>query len=146
MAYTSTSKSERLTSAVWECFGYKRAKEQTWVTSKKCKKRTVTTKGGNTTNLFYHLKQRHPVKYDESHKSHKESSTATVTSAPEVFSVFLSNCREYHDPRKLPRNVWIPSPTSSWAPHPGRNAACGVAEGWHRETRTVIWQFLLFVK
>lgn len=33
-------------------------------TSVMCKK-TVTTKGANKINLFHHLKQKHPVEYEE---------------------------------------------------------------------------------
>lgn len=64
------------TSVVWNWFGYKRAdKEQTTVICKQCKN-TVISKGGNTSNLFHHLKHRHPVQYEECQKAREESSTA----------------------------------------------------------------------
>ena len=60
------------TSVVWKWFGYKRSDvQQTTVICEKCKK-TVPTKGGNTTNLFHHLKQKHLLEYEESQISRQE--------------------------------------------------------------------------
>lgn len=48
-----------VTSIEWKWFGYKRSDlQQSTIFSKICKQ-TVTAKGGNTTNLFHHLKQKH---------------------------------------------------------------------------------------
>ena len=57
---------------MWRWFGYKRSDvQQTTAICKKCKK-IVTTKGGNTTKLFPHLKLKHPVEYEESKRSYQE--------------------------------------------------------------------------
>lgn len=59
------------TSIVWKWFGYKRSDlQKSTIFCKICKK-TVTTNGGNTTNLF-HLKQKHTVEYNQAMKVHKE--------------------------------------------------------------------------
>lgn len=55
----------KVTSIVWELFGYRRSDAQeTMVKCKKLKK-TVTAKRGNSTNYFNHLKQKHPLLYEE---------------------------------------------------------------------------------
>ena len=65
-----------------------------------CKKKTVTAKGGNSTNWFHHLEQKHPVECKERQKSHKRSSTAIVSSKPIFFSILL-----YHQGQLYPRNT-----------------------------------------
>lgn len=61
----------------WKWFGYARSDVQQSTVTFKCEK-TVTTKGSNTTNVFYHLNHKQPVEYEE-------TSTAVVSSKPKVF-------------------------------------------------------------
>lgn len=65
--------------------------QQTTVMCDQCKK-TVTTEGGNTANLFQHLK----VEYGESQWSGEGSSAATVTSKPNIFFSTSSYHQGYH--------------------------------------------------
>ena len=52
-------------SVVWRCFGFlKSDTKQSSVYCKLCRAH-VPTKIGNTTNLFHHLKQRHPFEHGE---------------------------------------------------------------------------------
>ena len=53
-------------SVIWKWFGFlSNDKEQSDVRCKLCRKQ-VATKTGNTTNLFYHLKQNHAMEHAES--------------------------------------------------------------------------------
>ncbi|XP_053506474.1 E3 SUMO-protein ligase ZBED1-like [Ictalurus furcatus] len=55
-------------SVVWKWFGYLSSdKLQVSVRCKMCR-RAVPTSSGNTSNLFHHLKQFHPIEYSESQK------------------------------------------------------------------------------
>ena len=57
------NKSGKVSSPVWEFFGYyKSDRSQTNVVCKLCKT-VVPTKTGNTTNLFYHLSRAHPLEH-----------------------------------------------------------------------------------
>lgn len=56
-------KKGKVSSPVWEFFGYyKSDTSQTKVVCKLCKT-VVPTKAGNTTNLFYHLSRAHPLEH-----------------------------------------------------------------------------------
>ncbi|XP_067270785.1 E3 SUMO-protein ligase ZBED1-like [Pseudorasbora parva] len=87
------------TSTIWNWFGYRKSDvEQTTVICKLCKK-TVATKGGNTSNLFHHLKHKHKPEYDENMKmrEEKESSKPKVKTFPtqtKIASAF-ANCIPY---------------------------------------------------
>lgn len=78
------------TTVVWKGFGCKKRSDQMYKkkTKKKniaiCKtcRKTVRTKGSHIVNLFYHLNQKHPLKYTGTQKSREESSTAIVGSKP----------------------------------------------------------------
>lgn len=56
------------TSIIWSWFGFKVSdSEQKNIICKICRA-TVTAKRGNTSNLFYHLKTKHVVEYEESQR------------------------------------------------------------------------------
>ena len=56
------------TSIIWKWFGFQRSdSQQSTVFRRQCK-HVVQAKGGNTSNLFHHLKQRHMEKYEEASK------------------------------------------------------------------------------
>ena len=62
------TKKKNNSSVIWSCFGFRiEDEQQSDVICKACRK-PVTTKGGNTTNLFSHLQQSHKLLYEESVK------------------------------------------------------------------------------
>ncbi len=66
---------------VWKYFGFKRADvAQTTVICKTCLQ-PVTCKGGNTSNLFSHLKNKHIVQYNQCQKIREETSVAVTSNA-----------------------------------------------------------------
>ncbi|XP_070404472.1 E3 SUMO-protein ligase ZBED1-like [Nothobranchius furzeri] len=71
-------------SIIWNWFGFSPDdKEQRNVICKVCKE-SVKASDGNTTNLFNHLKRRHPKQYNESQlaaKAKKPAATAAAASA-----------------------------------------------------------------
>ena len=74
----------RVTSVMWKWFAYEGSDvQQTMVICKRCMK-TVTTKGGNTTNLFDDLKRKE-----------------------RFFSILLSHCHEYCCRRRILKNIVI---------------------------------------
>lgn len=61
-------KKGKTNSAVWKWFGFQRSdKQQVSVCCKICR-RVVPSSGGNTTNLFHHLKSMHSIEYAECQK------------------------------------------------------------------------------
>ncbi|XP_058616584.1 uncharacterized protein LOC131530377 isoform X2 [Onychostoma macrolepis] len=86
-ASTSEEKSDEMVdkrgktnSVVWKWFGYLRSdKLQVSACCKMCR-RVVPTSSGNTSNLFHHLKQFHPIEHSESQKMrhHKSLSQQRV--------------------------------------------------------------------
>lgn len=65
------------TSVVWRYFGYLQSdKKQSSVHCKLCR-RHVPAKSGNTTNLFHHLKQYHPLEHAESKKLQPQTSAVS---------------------------------------------------------------------
>uniref|UniRef100_A0AAR2K029 BED-type domain-containing protein n=1 Tax=Pygocentrus nattereri TaxID=42514 RepID=A0AAR2K029_PYGNA len=87
-------------SVVWRWFGYKISDTlQTAVICKICKKQIIT-KGGNTSNLFHHLrKKKHPCQYEESQKSREESPASKVSNAnpgkQHSITASLESCTPY---------------------------------------------------
>lgn len=70
------------TSAVWKYFGFlKSDKKQSSVRCKLCR-RPVPTKSGNTTNMFHHLKQYHPLEHTECKKIQSQTSAGKVSRPP----------------------------------------------------------------
>ncbi|KAK0152104.1 hypothetical protein N1851_006515 [Merluccius polli] len=66
-------------SIIWNWFGYDKSDmEQTSALCRVCKK-TVISKGGNTTNFFHHLKHQHKPEYDESLKMRTDAAKATAS-------------------------------------------------------------------
>lgn len=76
-------------SVVWKWFGYRTSdKLQVSACCKMCR-RVVPTSSGNTSNLFHHLKQFHPIEHSESqkmrywqHKSLSQPETIPPSSSP----------------------------------------------------------------
>ncbi|CAL9689321.1 unnamed protein product [Knipowitschia caucasica] len=65
------------TSVVWSWFGFRPSDtRQNTIFCKICK-RSVVAKGGNTTNLFHHLKQKHLLEYNKAVKAREEASAST---------------------------------------------------------------------
>uniref|UniRef100_A0AAR2KWN2 BED-type domain-containing protein n=1 Tax=Pygocentrus nattereri TaxID=42514 RepID=A0AAR2KWN2_PYGNA len=86
-------------SVVWRWFGYKISDTlQTAVICKICKKQ-IMTKGGNTSNLFHHLRQKHPCQHEESQKSREESPASKVSNAnpgkQHSITASLESCTPY---------------------------------------------------
>ncbi|KAK7938916.1 hypothetical protein WMY93_002242 [Mugilogobius chulae] len=66
------------TSVIWSWFGFRPSDlEQNIVFCKTCR-RTVVAKGGNTSNLFHHLKQKHNSEYSKAVKARDEASADVV--------------------------------------------------------------------
>lgn len=81
------------TSVVWNYFGFTLADtEQTAVICKECKK-PVISKGGNTSNLFHHLKHQHPCLYQNCMKVWEESLAANITQTKERKLVSMASSR-----------------------------------------------------
>lgn len=73
-------------SVVWRYFGYlKSDQKQNSVHCKLCRKH-VHTKTGNTTNLFYHLKQCHPLEHTQC-KTQQSQSKASACGVSKLSSV-----------------------------------------------------------
>ncbi|KAL1268564.1 hypothetical protein QQF64_033927 [Cirrhinus molitorella] len=68
------------TSVIWNWFGFKSSDtEQTSVICKVCR-RVVTARGGNTSNLFHHLKNMHAREYEEATRAKTSASGTSSTS------------------------------------------------------------------
>ena len=69
------------TSIIWSWFGFKVSdSEQKNIICKICRV-TVIAKKGNTSNLFYHLKTKHVVEYEESQRMRKATQTPSESSS-----------------------------------------------------------------
>ena len=74
-------------SVVWRYFGYLESdKKQSGVHCKLCRQH-VPTKTGNTTNLFHHLKQYHPLEYAEGKKLQSQTSASGPSTSTGPVSV-----------------------------------------------------------
>ncbi|XP_040278097.1 E3 SUMO-protein ligase ZBED1-like [Bufo bufo] len=68
------------TSVIWTWFGFKKSDvEQKNIICKVCRA-TIIAKRGNTTNLFHHLKMKHPLEYQDSQKLRPPPQTASQSS------------------------------------------------------------------
>ncbi|XP_041093515.1 E3 SUMO-protein ligase ZBED1-like [Polyodon spathula] len=89
-------------SAVWAFFGFKSTDvKQTTILCKKCWN-VVPAKGGNTSNLFHHLRHRHPVEYRkciEKRSSDKPGKHAAIENLTSV-SESVSNVAPYEPDSK----------------------------------------------
>lgn len=81
MASQLVTKSKSTKSAVWAFFGFEgdeegKPKQEDIAICRICE-RKVSAKGGNTSNLLSHLKNHHPLKYNEVKKAGQSSSTSS---------------------------------------------------------------------
>ncbi|KAI2662030.1 E3 SUMO-protein ligase ZBED1 [Labeo rohita] len=78
------------TSVIWNWFGFKSSDtEQTSVICKVCR-RVVTARGGNTSNLFHHLKNTHAREYEEATRAKTSASGTSSTSGARPKTTQLS--------------------------------------------------------
>ncbi|KAL1252179.1 hypothetical protein QQF64_019975 [Cirrhinus molitorella] len=78
------------TSVIWNWFGFKSSDtKQTSVICKVCR-RVVTARGGNTSNLFHHLKNTHAREYEEATRAKTSASGTSSTSGARPKTTQLS--------------------------------------------------------
>lgn len=85
--------SENKHGGIWNQFGYRKSdKDQTAIICKVYRK-TVGTKSRNTSNLFYYVKHRHKLKYEERPKMREtmKASTENGLKGKKIASV-IANC------------------------------------------------------
>ncbi|XP_058874176.1 E3 SUMO-protein ligase ZBED1-like isoform X1 [Acipenser ruthenus] len=89
-------------SAVWAFFGFKSSDfKQSTILCKKCWK-VVPAKGGNTSNLFHHLRHRHPMEYSkciEKRSSDKPTKHSVIENQTPI-SESISNVAPYEPDSK----------------------------------------------
>ncbi|XP_054593066.2 E3 SUMO-protein ligase ZBED1 [Nothobranchius furzeri] len=89
------------TSVVWNWFGFRPSDtQQSTIFCRRCK-RAVAAKGGNTTNLFHHLKQKHFLEYNKAVKARKDASPSTSAVvrpkklAQQTIGTAINSCTPY---------------------------------------------------
>ncbi|XP_019206021.1 zinc finger BED domain-containing protein 1-like [Oreochromis niloticus] len=94
------------TSVVWKWFGFRPSDtHQSRIFCRTCK-RAVLAKGGNTTNLFHHLKQKHFLEYKKAVKAREELSASTSEvvrpkkMTQQTIDVALNSCTPYDKSNK----------------------------------------------
>ncbi|KAL3972516.1 desumoylating isopeptidase 1 [Sarotherodon galilaeus] len=94
------------TLVVWKWFGFRPSDtHQSTIFCRTCKQ-AVVAKGGNTTNLFYHLKQKHFLEYKKAVKAREELSASTSEvvrpkkMTQQTIDIALNSCTPYDKSNK----------------------------------------------
>nr|XP_054606785.1 E3 SUMO-protein ligase ZBED1-like [Nothobranchius furzeri] len=99
------------TSVVWNWFGFRPSDtQQSTIFCRTCK-RAVVAKGGNTTNLFHHLKQKHFLEYNKAVKAREDASPSTSAVVrpkkltQQTIGTAINSCTPYDKSRKRWREL-----------------------------------------
>ena len=94
-------------SAAWRYFGYLKSDEQQRNTLCKICRRNVATKTGNTSNLFQHLRQCHPLEHAQLCKTGNAPSSSTSKRKPYQQTIMsaLSSIAPYEKTSKRHKDV-----------------------------------------
>lgn len=92
-------KKKHTKSTAWNFFGLKADEDGVPIPSEEfrpiCKicRKSVACKSGNTTNLFAHLRDRHPQAYKEANQSNNNINKASTPSRMEIIKVYSQHLR-----------------------------------------------------
>lgn len=94
------------TSVIWNWFGFdKKDSEQRTVMCKVCKVAVKTT-GANTTNLFYHLKHKHRVEYEQCVEKRRAAEASKSTFQPRFTQPKIQHAFAYGSPYDKKSKRW----------------------------------------